>query len=137
MKPRSLVDRLTFTKVASWSDRGSHCRRLARHGLAAEKVYVLGYAASSPATVRRISQCVQQQSAWCLRGVFKDMPYSAEFWTEPLGTMCTVYLLLIADQAPQLVIIDASPESPVLLHIPAEGFPFYFLFGKTLISELT
>ena len=137
MKPRSLVDRLTFTRVASWSDRGYHRRSLARHGLAAEKVYVLGYAAASSATVRRISRCVQRQSAWCLRGVFRDMPHSAEFWFEPLGPMCTVYLLLAPGQAPQLVILEASPESLVLLHIPADGFPFHFLFGKTLVSEFT
>lgn len=137
MKPRSLLDRLTFTRVASWSDRGSQRRTLARHGLAAEKVYVLGYAAASPATVRRISQCVQRQSAWCLRGVFRDLPLSDDWLPEPLGPMCAVYLLLEPGQAPQLVVLEAAPESPVLLHISAKGFPFHFLFGKTLVSEVT
>ena len=136
MKPRSLVDRLTCTRVASWSDRGSHRRRLARHGLAAEKVYVLGHAAASPATVRRISRCVQLQRAGCLRGVFRDLPLSEDFLPEPLGPMCTVYLLLAPGQAPQLVVLEAAPESPVLLHISAKGFPYHFLFGKTLVSEV-
>jgi hypothetical protein len=137
MKSRSLVDRLTFTRVASWSDRGHHRQRLAHHGLAAEKAYVLGYATASPTTVRRIRQCVQQHSAWCLRRVFQDMPYNADYWSEPFGPMCTVYLLLALGQVPQLVVLEASPESPLLLHIPAQGFPLHFLFGKTLVSELT
>ena len=137
MKPRSLVDRLTLTRVASWSDRRYHCRRLARHGLTAEKVYVLGYAAASPATVRRISRCVQRQSASCLRGVFRDLPLSEDFLPEPLGPMCAVYLLLEPGQSPQVVIVEASPESPVLLHTSAKGFPFHFLFGKTIVSEVT
>jgi hypothetical protein len=135
MKPRSFGDRLTFTRVASWSDRGSHRRRLARHGLAAKKVYVLGYAAAFPGTVQRIRQCVQQQSAGGLRGVFRDLPHSAEWWSEPLGPMCTVYLLVEPGHVPQLVALDASPESPVLLHMPAPGFPFHFVFGKIIVSE--
>jgi hypothetical protein len=136
MKPRNLVDRLTFTRVASWSDGGYHCQMLARHGLAAEKVYLLGYAAASPATVRRISRCVQQQSAWCMRRVFRDLPSSGGFWPEPLGPMCSVYLLLEPGQTPQLVVLEAAPGSPVLLYISAKGFPFYFLFGKTLVREV-
>ena len=51
MKPRSFVNRLTFTRIASWSDRGFHRHRLARHGLATKKVYLLRYAAASPDTV--------------------------------------------------------------------------------------
>ena len=135
MKQRSFVDRLTFTRVASWSDRGSHRRRLARHGLAAKKVYLLGYAAASPDTVPRIRQCVQRQSAGCLRGVFQDLPHSAEWWSEPLGPMCTVYLLVEPGHAPQLVVLDSSPASPVLLHVLAQGFPFHSLCGKTIVSE--
>ena len=135
MKQRSFVDRLTFTWVASWSDRGSHRRSLARHGLAAKKVYLLGYAAASPDTVHRIRQCVQRQRAGCLRGVFRDLPHSAEWWSEPLGPICTVYLLVEPGHAPQLVVLDSSPESPVLLHVPAQGFPVHFLFGKTIVSE--
>ena len=135
MKQRSFVDRLTFTWVASWSDRGSHRRSLARHGLAAKKVYLLGYAAASPDTVHRIRQCVQRQSAGCLRGVFRDLPHSAEWWSEPLGPICTVYLLVEPGHAPQLVVLDSSPESPVLLHVPAQGFPVHFLFGKIIVSE--
>ena len=135
MKSRSFVDRLTFTRVASWSDRGSHRRCLARYGLAAQKVYVLGHAAASPDTVHRIRQCVQRQSAGCLRGVFRDLPHSAGWWSEPLGPMCTVYLLVEPGHVPQLVVLDSSPESPVLLHVPAQGFPVHFLFGKTIVSE--
>jgi len=137
MKSRSFVDRLTFTRVASWSDRGFHRRCLARYGLAAQKVYVLGHAAASPDTVHRIRQCVQRQSAGCLRGVFRDLPHSAEWWSEPLGPMCTVYLLVEPGHVPQLVVLDSSPESPVLLHVPAQGFPVHFLFGKTIVSEAT
>ena len=135
MKPRSLLDRLTFTRVATWSDRGHHRRALAGQGLAAEKVYVLGHAAASPATVQRIGRCVQRQSAGCLRGVFRDLPRSAEWWSEPLGPICTVYLLVEPGHAPQLVVLDSSPESPVLLHVPAQGFPVHFLFGKIIVSE--
>lgn len=137
MKPRSLLDCLTFTRVASWSDRGSHRRTLADHGLAAEKVYVLGYAAAAPATVQRINRCVQRQSAWCLRGVFRDLPMSNDWLPEPLGPMCIVYLLLDPRQSPQLVVLESTPGSAVLLHVPAEGFPYHFLFGKTLVSEVT
>jgi hypothetical protein len=137
MKSRSFVDRLTFTRVASWSDRGSHRRRLARHGLAAKKVYLLGYVAASPDTVQRIRQCVQRQSAGCLRGVFRDLPHSTEWWSEPVRPLCAVYFLVEPGHDPQLVVLDSSPESPVLLHVPAQGFPFHFLFGKTIVSEAT
>ena len=135
MKPRSLLDRLTFTRVATWSDRGHHRRALAGQGLAAEKVYVLGHAAASPATVQRIGRCVQRQSAGCLRGVFRDLPLRDEWLPEPLGPLCTVYLLLKPGQAPQLVVLAAAPGEPVLLHVSAQGFPYHFLFGKTLVSE--
>ena len=133
--PRSLLDYLSFTRVNSWSDRGSHRRRLADHGLAAEKVYVLGYAAALPDTVQRIKRCVQRQSAWCLRGVFRDLPVSDEWLPEPLGPLCVVYLLLHPNHAPQVVVLEAAPGSPVLLHVPAKGFPYHFLFGKALVSE--
>ena len=133
--PRSLLDYLTFTRVASWSDRGSHRRRLADHGLAAEKVYVLGYAAALLDTVQRINRCVQRQSAWCLCGVFRDLSVSDEWLPEPVGPLCIVYLLLHPGQAPQVVVLEAAPGSPVLLNVPAEGFPYHILFGKTLVSE--
>ncbi|MFC6225005.1 hypothetical protein ACFP2F_17280 [Hymenobacter artigasi] len=51
--------------------------------------------------------------------------------------MCTVYLLVEPGHAPQLVVLDSCPESPVLLDVPAQGFPFHFLFGKTIVSEAT
>jgi hypothetical protein len=137
MKSQSLLDRLTGTRVASWSDRGFHRRQLADHGFAAKKVYLLGYATASPDTMQRIARCVHLQSAGCLRGVFQDLPYSDEFWPEPLGPMSAVYLLLAPGQVPQVVVLDAAPGSPVLLHMPAKGFPHHFLFGKTLVSEAT
>lgn len=137
MKQRSLLDRVTFTRVASWSDCASHRRRLAHYGLAAEKVYMLGYAAAGPTTVQRISRGVQQRSAWYLRGVFRDLPRSEGFWPEPLGPMCAVYLLLDTSKAPQLVVLNAAPESPVLLHVSAKGFPYQCLFSKTLVREVT
>ena len=133
--PRSLFDYLMFTRVASWSDRGYHRRSLANHGLTAEKVYVLGYAAALPDTVQRINRCVHRQSAWCLRGVFIDLPVSDEWLPEPLGPLCIVYLLLHPGQAPQVVVLEAAPGSPVLLQVPAQGFPYHFLFDKTLVSE--
>ncbi len=135
MKSRSLLDRLTGTRVASWSDRGFHRRKLAGHGFAAKKVYLLGYAAASPDTMQRIAGCVHRQSARCLRRVFRNLPQRDGFWPEPLGPMSAVYLLLGPDQAPQLVVLAAAPGSPVLLHVPAKGFPHHFLFGKTLVSD--
>ena len=138
MKPQpSLLDRLTFTRVASWSDRGVHRRRLAHHGLAAEKVYQLGSAAATPETVQRIARWVQQQSAWGLRGVFGDLPWGEdELGPTPIGPMCAVYLLVALDQSAQLVVLEATPESSVLLHVSAEGFPYHLLCGKTLVGEV-
>ena len=51
--------------------------------------------------------------------------------------MSAVYLLLNASQVPQVVVLEAAPESPVLLHKQAKGFPYHFLPGKTLVSEAT
>ena len=136
MNSRNLLDRLTSTRVASWSDRGRHRRALAHHGLVAQKVYLLGYAAACPATVQRVGQYVHRRSAWCLRGVFRALPWGEDaFGYTPIGPMCAVYLLLEPSHTQQVVILESSPGSPVLLHVPANGFPFHFLFGKTLVSE--
>jgi len=51
--------------------------------------------------------------------------------------MSAVYLLLNPSQVPQVVVLEAAPESPVLLHKQAKGLPYHFLFGKILVSEAT
>ena len=135
MNSRSLLDRLTCTRVASWSDCRFHRRRLAGHGFVAKKVYILGYAATSPDTMQKIAQCVYQQSAGCLRGVFLDLPQSDDFLPEPVGAISPVYLLLDTAQAPRIVVLEAAPGSTVLLQVPAKGFPHHFLFGKTFVGE--
>ncbi|MBF9238079.1 hypothetical protein I2I05_11800 [Hymenobacter sp. BT683] len=138
MNPRSLLDYLTGTQRASWSDRGFHTRNLAGHGLTAEKVYLLGYAAATPASVERLAQCVHRRSARCLRRVFDNLPWEEdELGPLPSDPMCAVYLLVHPGQPPQLLVLEAVPSSPVLLHVAATGFPYHLLWGKTLVSEPT
>ena len=135
MAPRTLLDYLTCTRIASWSDRSFHGRRLARHGLVAEKVYLLGYATDSPATVQRIRACVQRRSARCLGGVFRELPWGEDaFGSTPIGPMCAVYVLLDASRPPQVVVLTAESGRGGQLHVPAKFFPYQMLVGKTLVS---
>jgi hypothetical protein len=138
MQHRSLLDHLTGTRRASWSDRKHHISCLAGHALAAEKVYLLGYAAATPASVERLAHGVNWPSPRCLRRVCDDLPWEEDEWgQQPSGPMCAVYLLINSSQPPQLLVLQSAPGSPVLLHVAADGFPYRLTWGKTLVSEAT
>ena len=94
-KARSLLDYLTGTQRASWSSCRSHTRNLAAHGLATEKMYLLGYVAATPASMEQLAHGVHRRSARCLRRVFNDLPWEEdELGWQPSGPMCAVYLLI-------------------------------------------
>lgn len=141
----NLVDTLSCTRVASWSDKKSHRQRLetllgAQGVISIRKAYVLGHAAADWQTVSRIGFCIKQKSAWCLRRVFQNLPYGQdELGLTVIGSMCTVYLLIEPDNRTSVAVIGNPSElfvSQLLLHFTeAKGFPYWLISGKVLVIE--
>lgn len=141
----NLIDVLSCTRAASWSDRKSNRQTLEtllgkQYVASLKKAYVLGYAVADLETVVRIRSCIKQKSAWCLRRVFQALPYEEDdLGLTVIGPMCTVYLLIEPNNRKSIAVIgnpSELPASPLLLFFTeAERFPYWLVFGKRLIFE--
>jgi hypothetical protein len=141
----NLLDRLTCTQVASWSDRKRHTQLLTRLLQSKEvsdlqKVYLLGHAEASTQTIAQIATCVKQKSGRCLRQLFQDLPYGEdEFGLTPIGPMCTVYLLIEPNNQLSVAVIGSTElgvsPSRLLLLTSAEGFPHWLIMRKRLVID--
>jgi len=141
----NLLDKLTGTQLASWSDRKRHTQLLTRllqgkEVSAWQKVYLLGHAEASKQTIARIASCIEQKSGRCLRQVFHDLPYSEDdFGLTPMGPMCTVYLLIEPPNQLSVAVIGSTElgvSTPQLLLLTsAEGFPQWSIRRKRLVID--
>ena len=141
----NLIDVLSRTRAASWSDRKSNRQTLetllGKQCVASlKKAYVLGYAVADLETVVRIRFCIEQKNAWCLRRVFQALPYEEDdLGSTVIGPICTVYLLIEPNNRKYVAVIgnpSGLPASPLLLFFTgAERFPYWLVFGKRLIVE--